>query len=167
MPEAHGAMISQEFTAAAQVVTIAPAERMVTLRREDGTLFDVQAGEAVRNFDQIAVGDVLRVRYKEAFSAKKLTSGEAARPVEGGFAAARAKEGEKPAAGVGVGLSTRVKIVSIDREREIVVCQLASGELVAHQLQTPEGREFAAHLAVGDTVQLDYAQALALAIEKQ
>ena len=52
------------------------------------------------------------------------------------------------------------------RERDIVVFSLASGELIAHRLQTPQGREFVEGLKVGNVVQLDYAEAAALSIEK-
>ena len=63
-------------------------------------------------------------------------------------------------------VSLRVKIESIDRTREIVVFSLASGELIARRLQTAEGRELVQELEVGDLVQLDYTETLALGIEK-
>jgi hypothetical protein len=165
-PESQRAQLSNEFTATAQVTALASAERSLTLRREDGTLMDVEASEAVRNFDQIAVGDTLRVRYKETLTAAKLAPGEAIRTAEGAFGAARAKPGTKPGAGVGMAVNLRVRIESIDREHDIVVFSLASGELIAHRLQTPEGRAFVQGLAVGDGVQLDYSQVLVLGIEK-
>lgn len=42
---------------------------------------------------------------------------------------------------------------------------LASGELIARRIQTPQGREFVSGLKVGDIVQLDYKEAAALSIE--
>jgi hypothetical protein len=159
------AQITEEYSATADVVAIAPTERVVTLRREDGKLVDVKVGESARNFDQIKVGDKLKVRYKESIAAKKLAPGEAARPAEAALVASRAKAGEKPAAGVGGAITARVKIESVDREHDIVVFSLASGELVAHRVKTTEGREFIAGLAVGDVVQVDCAQALALSVE--
>jgi hypothetical protein len=120
----------------------------------------------VRNFDQIVVGDMLRVRYQETLSATKMPAGSVPGPVSGALAAGRAKPGMKPGAGVGYTYSLRVRIESIDREHEIVTFSLASGELMSRKLQTNEGKEFAAGLKVGDVVQLDYAEALALAVEK-
>ena len=166
-PETRRAQISNEFTAMAEVIAVTPAERRLTLRREDGTSIDVVAGEGVRNLEQVAVGDVLRVRYKETLAASLRPAGEKMESAEAAFVAARAKPGQKPGAGAGVGVSLRVKIESIDLEHDIVVFAPASGELIAHRLQTPEGREFVRGLEIGDTVQLDYAQALALAVEKQ
>jgi hypothetical protein len=120
----------------------------------------------VRNFDKIAVGDRLRVRYKETLTASRLPAGEKATPMEGVVAAGRAEPGATPAGAVGIGLSVRVRIESIDREREIVVFSLASGELLSHRIATPEGVEFVKGLKVGDTVQLDYTEVMAISIEK-
>jgi len=80
--------------------------------------------------------------------------------------AGRAKPGKQPGAGVGVAVSVCVKIVSIDREREIVVFSLPSGELIARPIVTPEGRKFVKGLKLGDLVRLDYTEVLALTVEK-
>lgn len=165
-PAPQKAEIVNEFTAAAQVVAVAPETRSITLRREDGTLFDVRAGDEVRNFDQIAAGDELRVHYKETLTATKLAAGEAARPAQGAIAAARAEKGERPGAAAAAMITARVKVESIDKTHDIAVYSLASGELIARRIKTPQGREFLKGLAVGDTVQLDYSRALALGVEK-
>ena len=164
-PPARSAEISNEYTATAVVVAVAPEQRLLTLQREDGISIDVRAGEAVRNFDQIAAGDAVRVRYKETLLAE-LAPGANARPAEAAAAAARAKQGAKPGAGVGLAFSLPVRIESIDRAREIVVFSPASGELLARRIVTPQGREFLRGLQVGDTVQVTYSQVLALTVEK-
>jgi hypothetical protein len=63
-------------------------------------------------------------------------------------------------------VSVRVKIESIDLEHNIVVFAPVCGELIAHRLRTTEGREFVRGLEVGDTVQLDYLEALALEVQE-
>ena len=160
------AQITNDVTAKAEVVTVSPTTRIITLRREDGTLFQIMAGQEVRNFAQIAAGDTLRVQYRETLAASVRPAGETAMPVEAGAAAVRAKAGAKPGAGVGAGISVRAKVESIDRERNIVVCSLASGEMIARRILTPEGRGFVKGLKIGDMVQLDYTEALALSIDK-
>lgn len=158
--------LSNVVTATAEVVTVDADARLVTLRREDGILFDVYAGPEVRNFDQIAPGDTLMVRYEERLAASLRPAHEEASPAQGGIIAARAQPGAKPGAGVGMTVSVWVKIESIDLKHDIVVFSLDSGELVAHRLMTDEGREFAKGLKLGDTVRLDYSQALAISIEE-
>jgi len=158
--------IANEFVATAVVLAVDAAERLVTLQREDGTYFKIRAGDEVRNFAQIAPGDRLRVRFTESMKVSLLTSGETSMAAEGAVVAGRAEAGAKPAGGVGVAVSLRVKIESIDAPRDIVVFSLESGELVTHRIATPEGRKFVSGLKVGDRVQIDYAESLALSIEK-
>jgi len=160
------ARLSNDFTASAQVTAVDVAARRLTLRREDGLQVELQVGDGVRNLDQVAVGDTLRVRYEEVLTATKLPRGESIRSGEAAFAAGRAKQGQKPGAGIGAMVSLRVRIESIDRTNDIVVFSLASGELIAHRLQTAEGRTFVQDLAVGDGVQLDYGESLVLGIEE-
>jgi hypothetical protein len=160
------ATISNEFSATAEVATVDAKTRVVTLRREDGGLVQVKCGEEVRNFAQIAVGDTLHVRYKESLEATLRPAGETAEPATAVATSVGAEPGATPAGGVGVAISVHVKIESLDLEHDIVVFSLASGELFARRVITSEGREFAKGLKIGDTVQLDYTEVLALAIEK-
>lgn len=160
------ASLAHQATISAKVVSVDSATRVLTLRRLDGTLFEVRAGEAVRNFAQIAVGDSLAVQYKETLDATRLPAGSAVLPIEAAVGAGRADAGAKPGVGVGAAVSLRVKVESIDLERGIVVFSPTSGELFARRLATDEGRQFAKRLKVGDTVQLDYAETLAVEIKE-
>ena len=165
-PRVERAQISEQLVATVEVVAIENPARIITLRREDGLQFRVKCGSEVRNYDQIAVGDRLRIRYQETLTASLRPAGEPAEPPQGVLAAGRAEPGSTPGAGVGLAMSVRVKIASIDLERGIVVFSLASGKVVAHRIATPQGREFVSGLHLGDTVELEYTQALALSIEK-
>ncbi|MBK9386370.1 MAG: hypothetical protein IPN34_16280 [Planctomycetes bacterium] len=163
---AQSSKIEQEVSSQSKVVAVDAAARLVTLRGEDGRLRQIRCGEAVRNFDQIAVGDTLQVRYREALTATVLPADTNLREARGFAVAARAAEGETPAAGFGVAVSVRVEIESIDASRDIVVFSTSAGELISHRIATATGREFVRKLKVGDKVQLDYDEALALGIEK-
>jgi hypothetical protein len=163
---APSAKIAQDVSATAKVVTLDKATRLLTLRSEDGRLCQVRCGPEVRNFDQIAVGDTLRVRYQAVLQATQLPAGSELRPPQAAVAAARAAKGATPAAGVEVAVSVRVRIESIDAARDIVVFAPASGDLITHRIATEAGRDFVKKLKVGDLVQLDYGEALAMAIEK-
>jgi hypothetical protein len=160
------AEISQELTAVAQVTAIDRDTRVVTLKREDGTLFTLTVGNAARNFDQLAVGDQVRARYKATLAVSLRPPGETAQAAQGAAGAARTEAGAKPGVGVGIAATVRVKVESLDLARDIVTLSLASGELISHRLATPEGRAFAKGLKVGDVVQIDYSEALALSVEE-
>jgi hypothetical protein len=165
-PAKTHAEVSDDVTATAKVVAVDQATRMVTLTGETGDSFAVHCGDEVRNFAQISVGDTLKVHFKRTLGATLLPVGSDPALATGGVVAGRAPVGSMPAAGVGAIVSFRVKISSIDMPRDIVVFALPSGQLIAHTLQTSEGREFVQGLRVGDLVQLDYSEALALSIEK-
>ena len=121
------ATISNEFTAIAAVVAVDPKTRVVTVRGEDGYLVQIKCGEEVRNFAQIAVHDTLHVRYHESLEVTRLPAGETAAPATAVGASAGAEPGATPAGAVGVSISARVKIESIDVEHDIVVFSYASG----------------------------------------
>lgn len=165
-PLGQRAQVTNEFEAAVQVVSVDAAARRIVLRREDGNELGLTLGEDVRNFAQIAAGDVVRVRYQETLVAEKLPAGTDIQATEGAFAAGRAPAGAKPGAGAAAAISVRVRVESVDREHDIVAFSLASGELLARRLRTQEGRAFAASLKVGDLVQLAYAEGVAIAVQK-
>jgi hypothetical protein len=158
--------LSNEITATADVTAVDKGTRVVTLRREDGSMFQVLAGSEVRNFDQIKAGDKLRVRFKENLKASLRPANEGGPQAGAGVVATRAAVGATPAAGAAFGVSVKVRIESIDSAHDIVVFSLPSGELVSHRIATSEGKKFVEGLKIGDKVQLEYSQALALAIEK-
>lgn len=163
MPSAR---VSQQLSTKAQVIALDKAQRLVTLRNEAGRLMRVQAGPEVRNLDQVAVGDVLKVQYQAGVTVRQLPVGAELRPAMGAAVAARAPKGEMPGAGVGVAASVRVRIESIDAPHDVIVFSPGSDDLIAHRIATPAGRDFVAKLKVGDIVQLDYDEVLAFGIEK-
>jgi hypothetical protein len=156
--------ISNEISAKAEVVAVDKATRAVTLRREDGAMLTIRCPADVRNFDQIAAGNELRVRYRQQLSVERST-GSVAEDAQVAAAAARAPKGAMPAAAVGAGLHVVVKIESIDAQRDIVVFSLPSGELVSHRIATADGRAFVRGLKIGDKVVLLYSEALAMSVE--
>jgi hypothetical protein len=159
------AEITNEYDARAQVIEVSQPDRKVTLRRGDGTVFEVVAPEAVRNFDQISVGKVLHVHYRESVKATLLPPGTELKVTDAAFDAGRAPVGAKPAAGTAAAIGVRVRIASIDREHEIVTYELPSGEVASRKVQTDQGRELVKTLKVGDILQLDIQQNLALSID--
>ena len=159
------AEITNEYDVRAQVIEVSQPDRKVVLRRGDGDVFEVVASDAVRNFDQIAVGKVLHVHYRESVKAMLLPPGTKLEVTNAAFDAARAPVGGKPAATTEATVGVRVRITSIDREHQIVTYQSPSGQVASRQVKTEEGRRFLETLKVDDVVQLDIRQNLALTID--
>ncbi|MBN3751782.1 hypothetical protein G3N95_02440 [Paraburkholderia sp. Tr-20389] len=55
-------------TVIATVIAIDPTTRTVTLKNRNGKTEELKAGEQVRNFDQLKIGDVVTTEYREARS---------------------------------------------------------------------------------------------------
>ena len=98
----------------AQVVGIDKTSRTLTLKGPKGNAVDVVAGDEVKNFDQIKVGDFVVARYAEALTLelRKTIAGPAGAVVR--EEAAKAKSGERPAAAGARQVTILATIVAVD-----------------------------------------------------
>lgn len=75
----NGAMVVDTVTVVATVKAIDPATRKLTLITANGIQTPVTASKAIVNFDQIKVGDQIKVQATEAFAASLHPTGQRAR----------------------------------------------------------------------------------------
>jgi hypothetical protein len=168
-PTQPGATASASYTdeATATVTAINKAKRLITLKGQDGQVATVQATDAVRNFDQINVGDTVRINYQEQVSV--LVRGRGATPLSGVVvkaAGARAAPGQKPA-GLGVISATRsVEVVSVDRTSHTVTFRESDGTVDSFVVQNPQNYALADGLQPGTIVDVTETAGVALAVTK-
>ena len=81
----------------AQVVAIKKATRTLTLKGPEGNVVDVVAGDEVKNFDQIKLGDFVVVRYAQALTLELRKTKTGAGDVSVNEGAVLAAPGERPA----------------------------------------------------------------------
>ncbi len=91
-----GASASATTTRTATVTKIDAKDRWVTLKLADGTLVDVQAGPAVKNFAQIKVGDMVVATEQDTVTIEVVPAGQAAPNLTGGTAVVTAPAGTRP-----------------------------------------------------------------------
>jgi hypothetical protein len=91
-----GGSISASITRTATVTKIDQKDRWVTLKLADGTLVDVQAGPAVKNFAQIKVGDKVEASQQDTLTIEVVPAGQAAPNATGGTAVVTAPAGTRP-----------------------------------------------------------------------
>jgi hypothetical protein len=146
----------------AQVVGIDKATRTVTLKGPQGNVVEVVAGDEVRNFDQIKVGDSVVARYAEALTLElrktKVAAGEATVREEAG----RAKPGERPAVAGARTITVIADVVAVDPENSTISLKGPQGNVVTLDVQNPDQFKV---VKVGDQVEATYAEALALSVE--
>jgi hypothetical protein len=102
----------------ATVVAIDKATRGLTLKGPKRTV-DVVAGDEVKNFDQIKVGDRLVVKYVEALTLElKKTKDKPG--AKGEVAAVRAAPGARPAGAVGREITVLADVVAVDPKKSVI-----------------------------------------------
>ena len=143
----------------ATVTAIDKATRTVTLKGPQRTV-EVVAGDEVRNFDQIKVGDQVVVRYQEALTLElKKTSAPASATSKEGVV--RAKPGGSPAAVAGRQVTVLADVVAVDPKKSIISLKGPQGRVVDLKVQNPDHFKV---VKVGDKVEAVYTEALAIAV---
>lgn len=146
----------------ARVQALDPAQRLVTLKGPDGTVFAVQAGPEVKNFDQIKVGDMVATRYVEALTLQLKKGGGQLREKVETEAGAKAAPGERPGAGGARKVTVVADVIGVDAARQTI--RLKGPErTVDMKVRDPEQFKL---VKVGDQIEATFVEALALSVEK-
>lgn len=150
--------------ATATVKAIDAAKRLISLEDEDGRAFTVEAGEDVRNFSQIEVGDEVEVQYYQALAANIVEAED--EPGEDAIVVGeRAAEGQRPGGSVGTVFTAVVTVDSIDPATSTVSFTGPEGNQREATVERPEARAFVAQLQPGDRVRLTYGESFAIAVQ--
>lgn len=159
-PKGEAMIASVDVTAT--VAKVDQKTREVTLRGQDGKEYSFVAGEEVKNLPQLKAGDVVKATYSEALAYEVKKGGKAMHPtteVVGGSA----EPGQKPAAGIAQKTTVTVAITAIDPKVPSVTFTGPKGNSRTIKVQRPEKLE---GVKVGDTVEITYAEALAIKVEE-
>ena len=131
--------------------------------RIDGQVLTLRANEGVINFDQLEVGDRVRVEYFESTAVSLASPDDVAAP-SGQAVTLLPPEGARPGV-LNLGtVTTTAEVVSYDQREHVALLRFASGatEFVA---VPPEMRAFAAARQPGDRVVITYDVASAITVE--
>jgi hypothetical protein len=148
--------------ASATIEAIDTENRLLALRGPNG-MATIQAGPEIKNFDQIHVGDEVKVTYTAALAAN-ITKSKDPATTQVDAASYTAPTGSKPAAAVGATIKTTVVIESVDTSFETVTFKRADGYVRTIAPASPEGKKFIKTLKKGDKVDVEYTEALAISV---
>jgi hypothetical protein len=154
------AVATQKMTA--NVTAIDPANRKVTLLTADGKKTTVKCGLEIINFDQIRVGDQLKVTVVEELVAYLAEAG--APPSDGGAAVVLlAPKGARPGGVVAAVEQVTARVTAIDLRKHQATLQFPDGSsktiAVRRDVDLTKRR-------VGEEVVIRYTEAVALSVEK-
>ena len=153
--------MARAVKASALVTAIDAASRTLTLKGPEGRVFELVAGDEVRNFDQIKVGDSVVVTYVRGLT-MEVRKGSGIRESTDKTDAASAKPGEKPAGAVGRQVTVVADVVAVDQKKKTITLKGPKGNVVELDVQNPD------HFKVvkkGDQVLVDYVEAVAVSVE--
>jgi len=148
----------------ATVGTVDLATRTVMVRDGADNEYTIEVDDAVRNLDQVEVGDEVVVSYYSALAAELKKPGEGVQGVQAEAAAGRAPIGERPGAAAGKRETATIVIESVDTEENTVTFTGPRG-LRTVLVESPAGQEFIKELKHGDEVEITYTEALAISVE--
>jgi len=148
--------------ATATVESIDTANRSVMLKTQHGKEIEVEVGPQARNFDQLKVGDVVTVVYRESLSLSlKKNAGEAA-SVSEQPSMTRTAKGEKPGGTLGRQMTIVADVVEVHPKNKTVTLKGPKGNTVDLVVEDPEQL---ANIKKGDQVEAVYTEALAISVE--
>lgn len=156
------AVVARAAEMSAQVVGLDKVTRTLTLKGPKGNVVDIVAGDDVKNFDQIKLGDLVVARYVEALTLELKKAKVAGGDVVVREDAAKAKPGERPAVAGGRQITAIAAVTAVDPAKKTITLKGPRGNEVTLNVQNPD------HFKVvkkGDQVEVTYTEALALAVE--
>ena len=156
-----GVIIVDTFTATATVTAIDEAKRKVTLVFPDGKKTVYRAGPEVVNFDQIQVGDQVKVVLTEEAA---IFIGRGAPPsATDATAVALAPVGAKPGGVMVETIQLTAKVTAVDAKSQKVTLELPNG--TSKKVKVSKKVDLEA-LRPGDNVTVQVSEGLAITVEK-
>jgi ribosomal 50S subunit-recycling heat shock protein len=146
----------------ALVVSIDKKTRTISLKGPKGNVVDVVAGDDVQNFEQIKVGDFLKVRFMQALALElqKTKSGASGIATQG--AAVKAEPGQRPAVAAAGEVTAIAKVTNVNPKAKTITLKGPRGNEVALDVQNPDQFKV---VKVGDEVKVTYTEAVAISVE--
>jgi len=163
-PPGTSASADSSDQARATVIGVDKARRALTLRAPDGRTGQLVVSSAVRNFDQIAVGDTVRVTTYSHVTVT--TTGNTALPATIAEGAVTAPSGSKPAGIFASRMQRSVQIVSVDRIGHTVTFREPDGSVDSFTVQNPANFAMADGLRPGSYVTVVATDAVAVSVDK-
>ena len=145
----------------ARIVKIDAATRTVSLKRKDGHIVDLVVGEEAKKFDQLKVGDVVTVEYKEALSLS-LKKGSGPLSMHEREISEPSAPGASPGGAVRREVTATADVVAVNAAAKTVTLKGPKGHTADVKIEDPDQLK---GIKKGDRVEAVYTEALAVSVE--
>ena len=152
--------IAETVKVEASITAIDKATRGVTLKNANGEEVTVIAGPAVKNFDQLKVGDRVSLEYLRALALELKKGGGLIVQRTEQSGAAGAKPGEQPAGVVGRQVKVVADVIDVDPAKQTIKLK---GPQRTVDLHIADPEQFK-RVAKGDQVEATFTEAVAVAV---
>ncbi|NML45763.1 copper-binding protein [Ramlibacter sp. G-1-2-2] len=156
------AVAAQTIKTSAKIVSLDPATRTITLKRQDGKVSTVVASDELRNFDQLKVGDTVKAEYVQALALDLKKGGGGKAEVSSSEGMSRSQPGQKPGGMAARQVTVLADVVSVDAKKKTVTLKGPAGNMVDLTVDDPEQLK---NIKKGDQVQALYTESLAIKVE--
>ena len=148
-------------TATATITAIDSTTRSVTLRNDKGEEDTFTAGPDVTRFNQLKVGDKIRLTYYESLVLQLRKPGDASSASSDAIAAGRTKA--VPGGAVGVQQTRTVTVKAVDKSVPSITVTTPDGRTVTRKVEDKKNIE---GLSAGDQIDITYRRALLTEIQR-
>jgi len=166
-PEKPGEMTgrgeARAVTVRGTVAAVDKDNHTVTLKGPKGRTVTLDVKD-LQKLDAINVGDPVVAKYMEAVAFQIKPAGTAATGATTQESRVSSKPGETPAGAVGREVTVTAPITAIDKKANTVTITGPEGNSATVKAKDPKNLE---RIKVGDMVEITYAQALAVSLDKQ
>ncbi len=152
--------MAQTVEVSGTITKIDKATRAVTLKGAGGNEVTVTAGPEVKNFDQLKVGDTVKVAYLESLVLELKKGGGLPVKKTEKTEVVTAKPGERPGAAGGRQVKAVGNVIKLDAATQTVTLK---GESRTVDLKVRDPEQFKL-IAVGDQIEATYTEATAIAV---
>jgi hypothetical protein len=146
------------------VAAVDKASRTVTITGRDGAVLDVVASDAVRNFDQLRVGDRVELDYEEAVALELQPAGSAPVGLSTSQGASVAAPGSRPGGSMARTVSVVTEVVAVDPVAHTIALKGPRGNTQIIAVEREDLRAKLPGVSRGDLLRLSYTEAVALSI---
>jgi Cu/Ag efflux protein CusF len=153
--------IAEVVRASGVIDAIDVPTRHVVLKTSQGKMLAFAVGPDARNFEQLKVGDRVRVSYAQALTLTLMKDGKELRSKAETPSGARSAEGDRPAGVVGQKIEVTADVTAVNGKTHMVTLRGPEHE-VDLKVRDPEQLKL---IKVGDQVHAVYTEAVALSVE--
>ena len=153
---------SETLERRATITAIDVPKRLVTLKGQDGDVFEVEAGPEIRNLEKLQVGSVVVATYTESLALEIAAAG-AATPGITGSVSGTPTPGQRK---LGRQVTATFKVEAVDAAANKVTLSDGTGNSRTIDVKHPKAQERLKTLKPGEMAVITYTESLALRLEE-